>query len=157
MDLVGRKLGQSGGAHFQQFMGDVGSFIEAHREHAVYGEAVKNLAAAQEALMASAMTLFGWSQDGGKFPLIPLSANRFLNMMSEVAVGWLLLEAALIGEKAKGALSADHPDKAFYEGKKYSALYYARNVLPGVEQAAKLIAAEDTSPMDIPDAAFAAP
>ncbi|HZI11097.1 MAG TPA: acyl-CoA dehydrogenase [Myxococcus sp.] len=157
MDLVGRKLGQAGGSHFQQFMGDVGSFIEANRENPVYGEAVKNLAAAQEALMASAMTLFGWSQDGAKFPLIPLSANRFLNMMSEVAVGWLLLEAALIGEKARGALSADHPDKAFYEGKKYSALYYARNVLPGVEQAAKLIAAEDTSPIDIPDAAFAAP
>ncbi len=157
MDLVGRKLGQAGGSHFQQFMGDVGSFIEAHRESPVYGEAVKTLAAAQEALMASAMTIFGWSQDGGKFPLIPLSANRFLNMMSEVAVGWLLLEAAVTSEKAKGALSADHPDRAFYEGKKYSALFYARNVLPCVEQAAKLIATEDTSPMDIPDAAFAAP
>ncbi|HEX8703657.1 MAG TPA: acyl-CoA dehydrogenase, partial [Myxococcaceae bacterium] len=154
MDLVGRKLGQAGGAHFQQFMGDVGSFIEANRENPVYGEAVKTLASAQEALMASAMTVFGWSQDGSKFPLIPLSANRFLQMMSEVAVGWLLLEAALIGEKAKAALSADHPDKAFYEGQKYSALYYARNVLPGVEQAAKMLATEDTSPLDISDAAF---
>jgi hypothetical protein len=154
MDLVGRKLGQAGGTHFQQFMGDVGSFIEAHREHAVYGEAVKTLAGAQEALMASAMTVFGWSQDGAKFPLIPLSANRFLQMMSEVAVGWLLLDAALIADKAQGSLSADHPDRAFYEGKKFSALYYARNVLPGVEQAARMISSEDTSPMDITDAAF---
>ncbi|WP_324289191.1 acyl-CoA dehydrogenase [Myxococcus sp. MISCRS1] len=155
MDLVGRKLGQAGGAHFQQFMGDVGAFVEANREHAVYGEAVKILASAQEALMSSAMTVFGWSQDGGKFPLIPLSANRFLNMMSEVAVGWLLLDAALIAEKAKAELSADHPDRAFYDGKKYSALFYARNVLPNVEQAARLIALEDTSPMEITDAAFA--
>lgn len=154
MDLVGRKLGQAGGMHFQQFMGDVGSFVEAHREHPVYGDAVKALASAQEALMSSAMMLFGWSQDGGKFPLIPLSANRFLNMMSEVAVGWLLLDAALIGDKAQAALSADHPDRAFYDGKKYSALFYARNVLPGVEQAARLIALEDTSPVDISDAAF---
>jgi alkylation response protein AidB-like acyl-CoA dehydrogenase len=154
MDLVGRKLGQAGGTHFQQFMGDVGAFIEANREHAVYGEAVKTLASAQEAVMASAMTVFGWSQDGAKFPLIPLSANRFLQMMSELAVGWLLLDAALIADKAQGSVSADHPDRAFYEGKKFSALYYARNVLPGVEQAARMIATEDTSPMDISDAAF---
>jgi hypothetical protein len=76
-------------------------------------------------------------------------------MMSEVAVGWLLLDAAIIAEKASASLSAGHPDKAFYEGKKYSALWYARNVLPGVEYAARLIATEDTSPMDISDAAFA--
>ena len=104
--------------------------------------------------MASAMTVFGWSQDAGKFPLIPLSANRFLQMMSEVAVGWLLLDAAVIAEKALASVSAGHPDRAFYEGKKYSALYFARNVLPGVEQAAKMLATEDTSPMDISDAAF---
>ncbi|RUO87246.1 acyl-CoA dehydrogenase [Corallococcus sp. AB018] len=154
MDLVGRKMGQAGGAHFQQFMGDVGSFVEAHREHPVLGEAVKTLAGAQEGLMSSAMALFGWSQDAGRFPLIPLSANRFLNMMSEVAVGWLLLDAAVIAEKAAANVAADHPDKAFYEGKKFSALWYARNVLPNVEYAARLIATEDTSPMDITDAAF---
>ncbi|WNG27936.1 acyl-CoA dehydrogenase [Cystobacter fuscus] len=154
MDLVGRKMGQAGGAHFQQFMSDVGAFIEAQREHKIYGEAVKQLAAAQEGLMASAMAILGWSQDPAKMTLIPLSANRFLNMMSEVAVGWLLLDAALIaervGEKATGE------EKAFYEGKKWSALWYARNVLPNVEQAARMMALEDTSSVDIATQAFGA-
>ncbi len=31
MDLVGRKLGQNGGANFQAFMSDIASFVEAHR------------------------------------------------------------------------------------------------------------------------------
>jgi alkylation response protein AidB-like acyl-CoA dehydrogenase len=156
MDLVGRKLGQAGGAHFQQFMEDVGGFIEANREHKTFGTEVKALAAAQEGLMSSAMALLGWSQDPSKTQLIPLQANRFLQMMSEVAVGWLLLDAAVLSEKAAAGLSESSPDRAFYEGKKWSALWYARNVLPNVEQAARLMALEDTSPMNIPDAAFSA-
>ena len=155
MDLVGRKLGQAGGAHFQQFMEDVGGFIEENREHKTFGVEVKALAGAQEGLMSSAMALLGWSQDPDKVSLIPLSANRFLQMMSEVAVGWLLLDAAVLAEKKQQGLSETDPDRAFYEGKKWSALWYARNVLPTVEQSARLMAMEDASPMRIPDAAFA--
>ncbi|SEU18352.1 acyl-CoA dehydrogenase [Stigmatella erecta] len=156
MDLVGRKLGQAGGSYFQQFMEDVGGFIEANRDHKTFGTEVKALAAAQEGLMSSAMALLGWSQDPAKTQLIPLSANRFLQMMSEVAVGWLLLDAAVLAEKSMAGLSESNPDRAFYEGKKWSALWYARNVLPTVEQSARLMALEDASPMDIPDAAFSA-
>ncbi|KFE66442.1 acyl-CoA dehydrogenase [Hyalangium minutum] len=156
MDLVGRKLGMAGGAHFQQFMEDVGGFVEANREHKTFGTEVKALAAAQEGLMSSAMVILGWSQDPAKVSLIPLSANRFLQMMSEVAVGWLLLDAAVLAEKSLEGLSATDPDRTFYEGKKWSALWYARNVLPNVEQAARMMVQEDASPMQIPDAAFAA-
>jgi len=154
MDLVGRKMGQAGGAHFQQFMGDVGAFIEAHREHKVYGEAVRQLAAAQEGVMASAMAVLGWSQDPAKMALIPLSANRFLNMMSELAVGWLLLDAAVVAERVGEKATGD--EKAFYEGKKWSALWYARNVLPNVEQAARTMATEDSSSVQITNEAFGA-
>ncbi|MBF5045540.1 acyl-CoA dehydrogenase [Aggregicoccus sp. 17bor-14] len=154
MDLVGRKMGQAGGMHFQQFMGDVQTFIEANREHKTFGAEVKLLAAAQEGLLSSAMALLGWSQDPEKTPLIPLQANRFLNMMSEVAVGWLLLEAGVLAEKSAAGLSADHPDRAFYEGKRYSAVWYARNVLPNVEHGAKMMALEDSTPLQIADAMF---
>jgi len=154
MDLVGRKMGQAGGAHFQQFMTDVGAFIDANREHKAYGEAVKQLAAAQEGVMASAMAVLGWSQEPAKMTLIPLSANRFLNMMSELAVGWLLLDAAIIAERVGASATGD--EKAFYEGKKWSALWYARNVLPNVEQAARMMATEDTSSVDISLQAFGA-
>jgi hypothetical protein len=155
MDLVGRKMGQAGGAHFQQFMGDVTEFIEKHRTHAVYGPAVETLGRGQEALVQAAMGFLGWSQDPEKFHLIPLSANRFLKMMSELAVGWLLLDAAILAENQAKSLSEKHPDRSFYEGKKYSALWFARNVLPHVEHGARLLTLEDASPLEIPDAAFA--
>jgi len=156
MDLVGRKMGQAGGLHFQQFMADVSQFIETHRAHKGFGPEVELLGRAQESVMQAAMSLLGWSQGTEKFHLVALSANRFLTMMSELAVGWLLLDAAMIADKAQTEVSETHPDRAFYDGKKMSARWYARNVLPQVESAAKVMALEDSSPMEMSDAAFAA-
>jgi len=76
-------------------------------------------------------------------------ANRFLEMMSETVVGWLLLEQAVIAEAAAAKLAADHPDRAFYEGKRFGALFFAFNVLPGVAAKAQMIAREDRTALDI--------
>src|SRR5690606_32127404 len=151
----GRKLGQGGAANLQAFMADMSAFMEKHREHPDYKADIARLASAQEAVMTGAMTLLGWSQSG-KLELVPLSANRFLNMMSQLAVGWLLLDAAIIADEAKAKLSETHPDRAFYDGKRYSAQWFARNVLPQVKHGLELMLVEDTSAMEIPDAAFAA-
>ena len=153
MDLVGRKMGQQGGAHFQAFLQDVAGFVEAHRADPTLGKAVELLAAGQEALMASAMTLLGWSQSGG-LGLIGLNANRFLTMMSQVSVAWLLLEGAAVAQKALSASSLPEGEKAFYAGKVQGALWFARNVLPSVEASARALALEDASALDIPDAAL---
>ncbi|MGZ6132220.1 MAG: acyl-CoA dehydrogenase [Myxococcaceae bacterium] len=153
MDLVGRKMGQAGGANFQAFLQDVAGFVEAHRGDATLGKAVELLAAGQEALMSSAMTLLGWSQANG-LGLIGLSANRFLTMMSQVAVGWVLLDAAAVSQKALAAGGLSAQDKAFYTGKVQSALWFSRNLLPQVEASARSLATEDASPLEIPDAAF---
>lgn len=154
MDLVGRKLGQRGGANTQAFIGDVAKFVAAHSEHPRIGGAVKQLAAAQEALAGSAMKLLYWFQ-AGKVQQVPLQANRFLEMMSEVAVGWLLLEQAVIAHTKLPDVAEGHPDHAFYTGKLFAAEYYAHNVLPGVAFKASLLDNENTSAIDIPDAAFA--
>jgi hypothetical protein len=76
-------------------------------------------------------------------------------MMSQLAIGWLLLDAGVRAEKALAKLSQGDPDYQFYLGKRYSALWYGRNVIPQVENLAKMAALEDSSPMDIADAAFA--
>ncbi|MBX3262909.1 MAG: acyl-CoA dehydrogenase [Labilithrix sp.] len=154
MDLVGRKLGQAGGANLQAFLGDVQKFVAAHSGHPTLGAAVKKLGAAQEALAGTAMRLLMWFQ-AGQLTLVPLSANRFCDMMSELTVAWLLLEGAVVAEEAKAKTDAGHPDHAFYAGKTAAALYFARNVLPGVEHKAQLLADEDKSPLEIPDAGFA--
>lgn len=154
MDLVGRKLGQAGGANLQAYLGDVAKFVAANGSHPDFGGAVKKLGAAQEALGGSAMKLLSWFQSG-QMAMVPLYATRFLEMMSELTVAWLLLEGGVIaGEKAK-SVAKGHPDAAFYEGKKHAALYYAHTVLPGVELKAKQMLEEDKSPLEISDAAFA--
>ncbi len=150
MDLVGRKLGQNGGANFQAFMGDVSAFVDKHRGHAIYGKEIDNLASASEAVMGVAMGMLSWAQSD-KFTLVPLNANRFLDMMSRLAVGWLLLDA---GVKAEEGLEKTPGDKAFYEGKRASALWYGRNVLPQIEVMATMAQAEDSSPVELGDDAF---
>ena len=154
MDLVGRKLGQAGGSNLQAFLGDVGKFVAKYSDHPTVGDAVKTLGSASQALGAASMKLLTWFQSGN-LALVPLAANRFLEMMSELAVAWVLLEGAVIAEGKKKELAEGSADVAFYTGKTMSALYYARNVLPAVEHKAKLMDTEDRTPLDIPDAAFA--
>ncbi len=60
-----------------------------------------------------------------------------------------------MADEKRGALDASHPDHAFYSGKVQAALFYARNILPGVEWKSQLIEAADRSPIDITDAGFA--
>ena len=154
MDLVGRKLGQAGGANLQAFLGDIAKFVAANSGHEKLGPSVKKLGAAAEAVGNSAMRLLMWFQSG-QLALVPLAANRFCEMMSELVVSWLLLEGALVADKALAKTDAKHPDHAFYSGKIQAALYFARNVLPGVEFKAQLLGEEDKSPLEITDAAFA--
>ena len=154
LDLVGRKLGQAGGKHAQEFFGDVGKFVAENREHPALGAAVQQLGKAQEAVGGAAFQLLGWFK-GGQVDKVPLNANRFLEMMSEVAVGWLLLEGARIAADKQASVAKDHPDFAFYEGKKQAALFYAHNVLPAVVAKSKMLQSGDTSALDIPIEAFA--
>ena len=154
LDLVARKLGQAGGVNTQRFLGDISAFVDKHREHPALGPSIAQLALAQEAVASSVMQLLGWFQ-AGEVARVPLVANRFLGMMSELTVGWLLLDAAVIAlEKQKGLAESDR-DHAFYEGKRHAANFFAQQVLPGVVGSAKMLAGGDTSALDIPDAAFA--
>jgi len=154
MDLVGRKLMQRGGANVQAFTKDVGAFVAKHKEHATLKAEVAALGQAMEAMTATGAKFMMWF-GGGKLEMVPVVANRFLEMMSELTIGWLLLEQAVIAEAAVAGLGADHPDRAFYAGKKYAAQYFANNVLPGVVAKAQLIAREDRAVLDIPLEAFA--
>src|SRR5215470_6950141 len=95
MDLVGRKLGQNGGANFRAFLGDIGAFVQRHTDHPVLGPEVKRLGEAAETIAMVAGTMLLWATQR-KIALVPLAANRFLEMMAETAVAWLLLDGARI-------------------------------------------------------------
>ena len=143
MDLVGRKLGMAGGAHLQSFFADVAEFIKDNGEHPELGAAVKQLGIALEALQGTTMLLLSWFY-GGKLELVPLHANRFLEMMAETTIGWLLLAQAVLAGKKRAALPEDHRDRSFYEGKLHGALYFAGNVLPGVKAKSEVLSREDS-------------
>lgn len=156
MDLVGRKLPQRGGQNLQEFLGDVGSFVAKHKEHATLGPAIAELSAAHEAVSGTAMRLLMWFQSG-RMGMVPLAANRFLEMMSVLSVGWLLLEGAVIAAEKDQALPKEGsgPDHAFYQGKHHAAVYFARHLLPEVRSHADILGREDRSALDIPNDAFA--
>jgi hypothetical protein len=154
MDLVGRKLGMNGGTNLQRFLAEISQFTAQHGQHPVLGPAVAQLGRAVEALTGSTMRMLGWFH-GGQLERVPLVANRYLEMMGTTVVGWLLLQQAAIALSRLEALPADHADRDFYEGKRYAALYFAYNMLPSVEEGARVLSLEDRSAIDIPDGAFA--
>ena len=82
-----------------------------------------------------------------KLELIFSISTRFLEMMAEVTLSWLLLDGAVIAVQKLKNLE-DPQDEAFYKGKIASAQFYVNNILPGVKSKAEIIAKEDTSALD---------
>ena len=154
MDLVGRKLGQRGSANLQRFLGDIAAFCTQHKDHPKFAASVKLLSQASEVLGNNAMRMMMWSQMG-RLAMVPIYANRYLEMMSETALAWLLLDAAVIANDKLGDVDKGHPDQAFYAGKIASAVYYAKNVLPGVMSKAEMMNMEDDTVLTVPEEAFA--
>lgn len=153
MDLIGRKLGMAGGANLQTYLSEIQRFVSTHSDDPALGKEAQLLGEATSALQGATMRLLSWFH-GGQLELVPLFANRFLEMMAENTIGWLLLEQAVIANAKLATLDKEHPDWAFYVGKRHAALYFARNVMPGVADKADILAREDKSPVEIPDAAF---
>ena len=125
-----------------------------HASHPAISDCAKILKSGLDSLLATAGKFQQWA-GAGKLELVAVNANRFLEIMSEVTVGWLLLDAAAIAWAKLEGRAEDDPDKPFYEGKVASARYFARNVLRIVPAKAEAIAAEDESAMQVPDASFA--
>jgi hypothetical protein len=157
MDLVGRKLPQNGGANLQAFLGDVARFVSENEKHEKLGPLVKELAQVHEAVAGTSMRLLSWFQSG-KMQMVPLAANRVLEMMSELCCGWLLLDAARIAlDKTANLPPGDSSakDRTFYEGKVHVAEFFARNILPHAKFTAEVLSREDTSALEMPVTGFA--
>ncbi len=157
MDLVGRKLPQNGGANLQAFLGDIAKFIAENEKHEKLGPLVKELAQAHEAVAGTAMRLLGWFQSG-RMQLVPLAANRVLEMMSELCCTWLLCDGARIAQDALDKLPKGEDtqaERSFYEGKVLVAKYAVHNILPHAKLTAEILGREDTSALDMPVSGFA--
>lgn len=75
-------------------------------------------------------------------------STRFLEMMAEVIVSWLLLDAALIAHKKLNDNELNDANRDFYNGKIVSAKFYIHNILPGVMMKSTVIYNEDRSVLE---------
>jgi alkylation response protein AidB-like acyl-CoA dehydrogenase len=154
LDLVGRKLRLSGGKPALDFLSEINQFIERNAKHPQLAAGVAELKKAHEATGQLLGTLFEWGK-AGNVELTALSANRVLEVLAELSVGWMLLEGAAIAHDKLANVPAGKPDHAFYLGKIHSALYFALNVVPGVLNKVDVLNKQDRSALDIPEEAFA--
>jgi hypothetical protein len=154
LDLVGRKLELDGGAHSRAFFGDLKGFAAQHRTCAEFGEAMVELDRAADSLASLALSFAQWAR-AGQAGRVALVATPFLEMMSELCVGWLLLDAAVIARKKSGEVESSHPDATYYAGKIASALHFAGWVLPSIPARAVVLGKAPAHALDVSDAAFA--
>ena len=149
LDLFFRKVARDGGATLQGLLGQIEATVggedggeELAAERAALGRAlndVKGIFAAMMGKMGESVYHAG------------LQGNRILFALADLIVGWLLVRHA--GAAIRGRAGRPE-DRAFYEGKIASARYFAREVLPGLTLARKLVEQSVLDLMNVPDDAF---
>ncbi len=154
LDLVGRKLRQDGGAHTQAFLRDIKLFVAKNQEHERLGEGIRLLGHAADAVAGVAMKFAAWAASG-ELRRVPLVATPFLNLASELCVGWLLLDAGVKASAALERLSDDHPDHAFYAGKIHTAEYFAHWFVAPLVSQAQILVSSPPVPLEIKPEQFA--
>ena len=164
LDLVGRKLPQSGGKPVRDLLALINQVIEPHLGHPALGADMKRLADARDQFASAALSL---AAAGGSDPQKPmLEATGFLELTGQVVIGWLLLEQAAIAYPrlqaictAKGVAIGDpaalarlceaDEDAKFYDGKVKTAQFWARRSLPLVRARAEMVKGADRSALEI--------
>jgi hypothetical protein len=150
VDLIGRKLNMEGGKIFRDWMDEVLALIRKGRADNRFPGEFTLLEEALETVMELALLYNSYLKEG-KIDLVPLTATRFLDCVAEVAIAHLLLEQALIAEGKLRKQDINAADRAFYEGKRHTAAYYANNILPQVFGRARIIKIENDSAVRIPE------
>jgi hypothetical protein len=125
MDLVGRKLGQDGGASARAIIAEMKADL-ARLPRLYAGKPVERLDAGIEAVEDATLWLLDAKADPARAADVLAGADAYLRLMGDVIGGWLLARGAL---EARAELDAGQGDPAFLEGR--IALYevYAANVL----------------------------
>lgn len=106
------------------YVDEVQRFIRTNEQTSGCQDELDKLAL--DTLVESHARLGRWIRTG-KIELVFVYAARFLGMMVEVTLSWLLLEAALIAAQKLTAIGDADPDVPFYNGKIASTRYFINN------------------------------
>jgi hypothetical protein len=162
-------LGIKKGMHLLAIAKEMEAVVADLREVPELSAYVNYLAEAKNALTDLTIHFFKLGKSASF--LVPiLYASPYLNLFGDVAVGYLLLEAAGIAQKKLNAIYAESGAKgskakqramvhanaevAFYQGKIASAKFFAANILPSIRGRAEGIKAGDRTPIEIADESF---
>ena len=156
LDLLFRKVARDGGATLRDLMGRIQATLEAKEGLAseegggplapVYAAMARGLADVQGIFMA----LMG--KMGDSLYHVGLQGNRVLMALSEIVIGWLLLQHAVVAHKALP--TAKGADQHFYAGKIAVARFWASEVLPALTLARKQVEKSALDLMELADEAF---
>ncbi|MGH7277026.1 MAG: acyl-CoA dehydrogenase [Candidatus Rokuibacteriota bacterium] len=157
LDLVARKLQSRGGENLAAFLKEIGDFVAEHAARPGIAAEVKALGEAAAALQRAAGALLEFFM-GGKLDQVTMVANAFLEIMAEVTVAHLLLEAAVVASAGHRGAADDHEhgqeEFDFSRGKVLAAKYFVNYVLPGVQMKLGAMLGGDRSALDMPDGGF---
>ncbi len=125
LDLVGRKLGQDGGAHWQEVFAQVQDTV-----HDLTASAdLAGLAPWLEDALAATKAATLWLAGANNPDDIAAGATPYLRMMGLTLGGWLLAKQALAAQQM---LAAGTGDPAFLSAKIATARFFAEQLLPQV-------------------------
>ncbi|KPF71008.1 acyl-CoA dehydrogenase [alpha proteobacterium AAP81b] len=123
LDLVGRKLGMDGGAHWKALLRDVRATVKALAGHAE----LKTLAPWLDDALSAAETTSVWLAGANDADDIAAGATPYLRLMGLTLGGWLLARQALV---AADRLAAGEGDPRFLAAKIATARFFAEQLLP---------------------------
>jgi alkylation response protein AidB-like acyl-CoA dehydrogenase len=149
LDLVGRKLGMDGGAHWKQVFAEVRDTV-----HDLTASApLKGLAPYLDDALLAANSATVWLQGCNNPDDVAAGATPYLRMMGLTLGGWLLLKQALA---AQHKLNAGEGDPAFLTAKIATARFFAEQLLPQVAALSGPVTRGAASLYAIPEADLAA-
>jgi hypothetical protein len=125
LDLVGRKLAQDGGAHWQEVFAQIGDTLAELNASADLAGLAPWLDDALSATRAATVWMTGSNNPDD----IAAGATPYLRMMGITIGGWLLAKQAVT---AQHKLSAGEGDPAFLKAKIATARFFAEQIMPQV-------------------------
>ena len=156
-DFFFRKIARDQGRALQHVVGQVQQFLGSDTARPELADARTLLATALADLQAMAAAMTGYllsSQENAReLYRLGLESVRFLLVVGDLLIGWLLLHQA---EIALNALDSEVSgrDRSFYTGKVAVANFFAKNVLPRLTADRKIVEAVDLTAMDLREEAF---
>jgi alkylation response protein AidB-like acyl-CoA dehydrogenase len=150
LDLLGRKLGIKKGLYFMTLITEAKASLAQTQKMGILKEETAIVDGALDAIVKAAMDFAGLMKTNPFVPLI--AASDFLNCFGDALLGWYHIWMATVASQklpeAKGQ------EKAFYEGKIESAMFFIKRTTALVPAKCEVLKKDDISAMRISEEAF---